>query len=57
MTLQIPASVTLLDGTSAQVKAVAAEVVEGRLARVVYTLEKPSRAWIEVGSEAIRTTQ
>ena len=51
MTLDVPKSVTLADGTTAQVKAVAAAVVDGRLTQVVYTLEKANGAWAEVASE------
>jgi hypothetical protein len=51
--LDIPSSVVLSDGVAAVVKAVAANVIDGRLERVVYTVEKPSGAWTEVASEDV----
>ena len=51
MTLEVPESVTLPDGTIAQIKAVAATVSDGQLTRVIYTLEKANGAWAEVASE------
>lgn len=53
MTLDVPQSVTLPDGTTAQVKGVAANVVEGQLTDIVYTLEKASGAWAEVASDEL----
>jgi hypothetical protein len=38
--LEIPERVILTDGTKAQVKAVKSTVIDGRLADVVYTIEK-----------------
>ena len=49
--LEIPHSVILPDGTTAQVKAVAANVVDGQLAQIVYTVEKESGAWAEYAVE------
>ena len=57
MTLVVPDTVTLPDGTSAQVKRVAAAVVDGRLTRVVYTLEKANGAWADVVSEELASPQ
>jgi hypothetical protein len=57
MTLVVPESVTLRDGTTAQVKRVAAAVVDGRLTRVVYTLEKANGAWADVDSEELASPQ
>jgi hypothetical protein len=45
--LEIPNSVVLPDGTTAQVKGVSANVVDGELAEIVYTIEKESGAWAE----------
>ena len=53
MTLDVPGFVTLSDGTTAQVKGVAAAVVDGRLAGIVYTVEKASGAWAEVAGEDV----
>ena len=53
MTLDVPNFLTLSDGTTAKVKGVAAAVVDGRLARIVYTLEKASGAWAEVAAEDV----
>jgi hypothetical protein len=57
MTLVVPDTVTLPDGTTAQVKRVAAAVVDGRLTRVVYTLEKANGAWADVESEELASPQ
>ena len=57
MTLVVPDTVTLADGTTAQVKRVAAAVVDGRLTRVVYTLEKTNGAWADVESEELASPQ
>ena len=54
MNLVVPESITLPDGTTAQVKGVAAAVIDGRLTQVVYTLEKANGAWAEVESEALQ---
>jgi hypothetical protein len=48
LTLEIPELVTLADGTTAQVKGVAANVVAGQLEQIVFTVEKHSGAWTEV---------
>jgi hypothetical protein len=47
LTLEIPHFVVLADGTTAHVKAVAANIVDGQLAQIVYTVEKESGAWAE----------
>jgi hypothetical protein len=57
MTLVVPESVTLSDGTTAQVKRVAAAVVDGRLTRVVYTLEKANGAWADVERDELASPQ
>ena len=54
MTLEIPEHVILSDGTTAEVKSVAASVVAGRLHRVVFTVEKDSGAWSEVAGTDVR---
>ena len=51
MTLEIPDSVILSDGTKAQVKRVEAKVIDGQLAQIVYTVEKENGAWAEIPSE------
>ena len=54
MTLEVPAWVTLPDGTTAGVKAVAARVIDGRLTQIVYTIERESGAWAEVPSDEVQ---
>jgi len=54
LNLEIPKQVILADGTTAQVKAVAVTVIEGRLGEVVYTVEKQSGAWAEVTARDLR---
>ena len=51
MTLDIPESVVLSDGTKGQVKRVEAKVVDGQLTQIVYTVEKENGAWAEIPSE------
>jgi hypothetical protein len=51
--LEVPHSVILADGTTAEVKSVAAKVIEGQLAQIVYTVEKESGAWSEIAIEAV----
>ena len=48
MTLEVPEVVTLADGRTAVVKGVAASVLEGRLERVTYTVEKQNGGWADV---------
>ena len=48
MILEVPERVILADGTTAAVKGVAASVVDGRLERVTYTVEKPNGGWADV---------
>jgi hypothetical protein len=48
VTLEIPQRVVLVDGKTADVKGVAARVIDGRLDEVVYTVEKRSGAWESV---------
>jgi hypothetical protein len=57
LNLEIPQSVLLADGTTATVRAVAANVIDGRLEQIVYTVEKPSGAWSEIPSEQVHTSQ
>ena len=54
MTLDVPEVVTLADGTTVRVKAVAANVIEGQLSQVVYTVEKETGAWAEVTREEVQ---
>ena len=53
MNLEIPHSVILADGTTAQVKGIAANVVDGHLGQIVYTVEKASGAWTDIASEEV----
>jgi hypothetical protein len=53
MTLEIPQSVVLPDGTTAQVKAIAANVIDGQLDQIVYTVEHESGAWTDVSSAEV----
>jgi hypothetical protein len=53
LTLEIPHSVILAEGTIAQVKGVAAKVIDGQLRQVVYTIEKPSGAWTDVSADEV----
>jgi hypothetical protein len=53
LTLEIPELVILADGTTAQVKGVSANVVEGRLEQVAFTVEKHSGAWTEVSGQDV----
>ena len=54
MTLEVPEHVILADGTTAQVKGVAANVVAGQLEQVVFTVEKRGGAWTEVTGQDVR---
>ena len=54
MTLEIPESVILADGTTAEVKGVTANVIAGQLEQVVFTVEKHSGAWTEVSGPDVR---
>jgi hypothetical protein len=53
LTLEVPESVTLPDGTTASVKGVEAKVIDGHLAQIVYTVEKDSGAWAQVPQESL----
>ena len=53
MKLEIPESLILPDGTTATVRGVAAQVIDGTLAQIVYTVEKESGAWAEIASEEL----
>jgi hypothetical protein len=52
--LDIPQSLVLADGTTALVKAVAAQVTDGALHQIVYTVEKENGAWAEVSCEELQ---
>ena len=54
MNFDIPERVVFDDGTTAEVKAITAKVFQGRIAHVMYTVEKSSGAWIEVDSRDVR---
>lgn len=53
MKLEIPQSIVLPDGTSALVRGVRANVSDGRLDQIVYTVEKESGAWLDVAGEEV----
>lgn len=53
MKLEVPLSVILPDGTNADVKGVAAKVIDGQLGQIVYTVEKETGAWTDVAAEEI----
>ena len=53
MILEVPDSVVLPDGTAAEVKGIAAKVIDGKLEQIVYTVERASGAWMDVTSEEI----
>jgi hypothetical protein len=55
LTLEIPQSVVLLDGTTAVVRGVAAQVIDGTLQQIVYTVEKQSGAWTDVAGGEVHT--
>ena len=55
MTLEIPDTLTLPDGTTARVRTVTATVTDGHLDQVVYTVERESGAWLDVTADATPT--
>jgi hypothetical protein len=57
MTLDIPASVVLSDGSSAQVKRVSATLINAELAEVVYTVEKVNGSWAELRGDEVRAAE
>jgi hypothetical protein len=54
VTLQIPVSVILADGSLAPVKSVSANVVDGTLTEIIYVVETKNGAWTEVKSDDVR---
>jgi hypothetical protein len=54
VTLEIPVSVVLADGSVALVKSVSASVVDDTLTDILYVVETKSGAWTEVRSEDVR---
>lgn len=54
MTIEVPERVVLSDGTTVEVKGVAARVIDRRIAQVVYTVEKSSGAWDDVAGADVR---
>ena len=52
--LEVPKLVVLGDGTTVQVKGVAARVIDGRVEQVIYTIEKSSGAWADVAGPDVR---
>jgi hypothetical protein len=53
VTHEIPDVVTLSDGSTAEVKAVAADIVDGQLTRITYKVERASGAWTDVACEDV----
>jgi hypothetical protein len=51
--LDVPSTIVLPDGTTGEVKAVAANVVNGRFEQITYTVERESGVWSEVASEEV----
>jgi hypothetical protein len=51
MTLEIPTSLQMPDGTTALVRGVAAKVIDRRVEQIVYTVEKESGAWKEISMD------
>ena len=54
MQLDIPQSLVMPDGTTALVKAVTAQVIDGALHQIVYTVERENGAWAEVSSQEVQ---
>ena len=54
VTLEIPDSVTLADGSLARVRRVCVIVLDGWLSETVYTVERESGAWTDVSREDVR---
>jgi len=50
VTLEVPNSIALPGGATADVKGVTAKRVDGKLVQVVYTIEKSTGAWSEVAA-------
>ena len=55
MKLEVPDSLTLADGSTVEVKGIAAKVIDGKLEQIVYTVEKANGAWTDVTAEEVRT--
>lgn len=55
MKLEVPDSLTLADGSTVEVKGIAAKVIDGKLEQIVYTVEKANGAWTDVSGDEIRT--
>jgi hypothetical protein len=53
LTLEVPDSVTLTDGSSARVVRIIANVIDAKLVDVVYTVEKDSGAWSDVSRDDV----
>jgi hypothetical protein len=51
--LEIPETVVMPDGTTAIVRGVTANVINGGLDQIVYTVEKASGAWAEVAMQDV----
>ena len=54
MTLEVPEFVVLMDGSSAMVKRVFANVTDARLVEVTFTVEKQDGAWADVPRDEAR---
>jgi len=55
LTLEVPQSLVLPDGTAALVRGVTAKVIDGQLQEIVYTVEKESGAWTDIAGDPVRT--
>jgi hypothetical protein len=53
LTLEVPQSFVLPDGTAALVRGVTAKVVDGQLQEIVYTVEKESGAWTDIAADGV----
>ena len=54
LTLDIPDTITLADGLPAPVKHVSATVAQGALTEILYVVETPTGAWMEVRADGTR---
>jgi hypothetical protein len=54
LTLEVPDSLILTDGSSARVVRIIANVIDAKLVDVVYTVEKDSGAWSDVSRDEVR---
>jgi len=55
--LDVPQSVVLPDGRTAQVREVSAQVSEGKIVHIVYTVEKENGAWTKLSGDEVDAQQ